>query len=457
MTNQIVVVNVSQTVAPAPSTLQQTGAFISQGGTNTAPNTLSLLTQAADLTPLVPTPLALTSLAWSGGTVTATAASAHGYTIGQQYEVTIASAVPAGYNGTYVVTVTTSTAFTYPLASNPGTETTPGTYTPGSVSGLLKKVTTFFAQGSSVSVYVLELGASSATAAVGTLTTWLTNNPSTVYSFLVPGSWDGNAAFLALLASYENPTAKTYFWVTTTNATYSAYTAQMKDVFAWIPAPAIPATEFSAAADFWVTLHYNPSSTNKVTPNAFSYLFGVTPYPPAGNAVNFANWKAAGVNWVDTGNEGGISTAIVKWGTTMDVRPFNYWYSVDWVQINLDLNVANAIINGSNNPINPLYFNQDGINRLQAVIAQTMSSAVTFGLALGTVIQTEYDSPTFSAALENGAFLGQIAVNAVPFVAYNAANPSDFKNGVYNGFSVTYTPLRGFEQITINLNVTDFA
>ena len=52
--------------------LQKTGALISQGGTNTAVNTKSLLTQLADLTPLLQTAGSLASLSSSGTTATAT-------------------------------------------------------------------------------------------------------------------------------------------------------------------------------------------------------------------------------------------------------------------------------------------------------------------------------------------------------------------------------------------------
>lgn len=456
MTNQIVTLQVTQQIAPAPSTLQQTGAFISQGGTTNALNSLTLITQASDLTAMLATPLVLSSLNWSTGLVTATAASPHGLTIGQVYYLTIAGSVPTGYNGTFACTVTTTTQFTYVLSSNPGSSTTPGTWVSGTRTQLVQMVTTFFAQGSSVPIYILELGPGSVNAGVASLTSWLQNNLSTVYAILVPREWDANSAFLTLIAAYENTTSQLYFWVTTTTGTYTAYTQQMKDVVGWVEAPVIPSTEFTAAAGMWVMLHYNPSSTNKVAPFAFSYLFGVTPYPTVGNSTLFASLKAAGMNWVGTGAEGGISTAIVLWGTTADTRPLNYWYSVDWLELNIDLNLSNAIINGSNNPQNPLYLNQDGINSLQAVAAGTLASAVTFGLLLGTVVQSELSGPAYTAALENGVFAGQAVINAVPFVSYYTANPSDYKTGTYNGFSATVTPLRGFDQITFYINVSDF-
>jgi hypothetical protein len=218
----------------------------------------------------------------------------------------------------------------------------------------------------------------------------------------------------------------------------------------------IPSTEFSAASYFQNALDYAPSSTNKVTPAAFSFLFGVTPFPTQGNGALLSTLKTANINVVGTGAEGGISDAILLWGTTMDGRQFTYWYSVDWAQINSDLNVSNTVINGSNDPINPLYYNQQGINTIQQTLANTMSSAITFGMAAGTVIQTAYTGPQLSQALSNGTFSDQIVVNAVPFIPYLTASPADYKTGTYNGLSVVYITQNGFVSISFNINVTDF-
>ena len=430
---QIVTVNVSQTIAEAPNTLQRTGALLSQGATTTAPGTLSLLTQLADLTPLLEPARTITSITWSANVATVTTAAAHGYTNADTLSLTIAGATPTGYNGTFVCTIAGANTFTYPLLSNPGGSASAGTYVVADVAELTAMATTFFAQGTSVPVYVLELGPGNATDGATYLGTWITANPGVIYSYLVPKSWDNNSTFLTLLASFENPTSKTYFFVTTTTGTYSNYTALMKCVFALIQAPAAPATEFTCAAAFWRTLSYNPSTTNQVAPTAFAFVFGVTPYPTKGNAALLATLKAAFINIVQIASEGGISDTILTYGTTKDGRDFTYWYSVDWVQINIDLDLSNEIINGSNNPQAPLYYDQNGINRLQARAQQTMTNGVAYGLVLPPV-----------------------KVTAVPFPQYVLQNPSDYPEGVYNGLAVTYTPQRGFTAITFNVQVTDF-
>jgi hypothetical protein len=218
----------------------------------------------------------------------------------------------------------------------------------------------------------------------------------------------------------------------------------------------IPSSEFSLAAAFYVMLNYAPSSTNQVPPYAFSYLFGVTPFPTQGNSALLAILKAAFVNVVATGAEGGISNAILKWGTTMDGNSLNFWYGFDWAQINGDEAVANAVINGSNSQP-PLYYNQFGINTLQAVLASTMADGVSYGLILGQVIQTELDPNTFATNVANGVYAGLTVVNAVPFAIYIAQNPSAYQEQTYGGLSVAMTPQLGFQQIIFNLTAVEFA
>ncbi len=795
MPPQIVSVNVTQTVAPPPDSLQQTGAFISQGATITAPGTSSLLTELSDLTDLLAGSQTLASLSWTSSVVTAVATAPHEFTIGDTLELTIAGVTPSGYNGVHLCNITGASTFTFILPINPGAETVPGVYTVEDVSELLAMATTFFAQGSQTAVTVFECGAGSASDGVAYLSAYITANPNAFYAYLVPRYWDGNADFLSMLASFESTTAKTYFFVTTKLNTYTKYLTQMKDVVALIESPqmdaypanrltaiswggdsiavsatvatsqsgsssyvpgtsvlslvgvagtsptfsvtdtelasdpvinavgsggtpglttftgstgvgtkftftgtindyvvsaaavnaggtggtpglttftvvggtgtpttlsgtiggggvlsgsltvvdpgdytaspgatavaitggslsggtvdltftaasgnltgqiltkvtggdyttnpsltaapftggslsggtaavkmgvltavlatpgavgsfpanpidttatgggtgatlnvtwdvaepggvmtattttshgvavgdwfqlqgsvpvgyngwfqaiagttgstlvaglevnpgaettlgtlegsqtvnaGIPALEFSLAFPFRVALHYLPSSTNKVAPFAFQYGFGVTPFPLKGMSATLATLKNAAINYVLTGAEGGITNFILEWGTTRDDRDFTYWYSVDWAQINSARNLANVIINGSNNPVNPLYYSQDGINRLQDAVVATMFTAISVGLANGTVARSNLDGPAFVNAIEAGQFDGKIVVNAIPFVPYLRVNPGDYRIGRYAGLSVQYIPNRGFISILLNINVTDF-
>jgi len=425
----IVTVSVSQQVASAPSMLQQTGALISQGATTLANGGTQLLTQVSDLTSILRTPLTITSLSWAAGVVTLQTAAAHNIPSSQTVQGTIAGASPSGYDGTFACTATGTNTLTYPLASNPGTETAFGTFILADVAMLNAMATTYFGQSGNNGVYVLELGTGSTAAGVTALTSYLQNPTIQFYSYLLPSTWDTEPTAPTLAKQYQSTTAQTYFFVTTTTSTYANWTG-IKSVFAMLQSPSAPSTEFSAAAVFQVTLAYNPSASDLASPLAFSYLYGVTPYVLTNSLQT--TLKTAGVNWVTTGAQGGISNKLIVWGTTMDLNPWNYWYSVDWTAINVAESLAAAVINGSNSFTNPLYYNQAGINTLQKVAQATVNNGISFGLIL---------SPA--------------AVNAIPFSTYVKQHPGDYSTGTYNGLSCTFVPLRGFQSITIYLTASN--
>ncbi|HEY6924779.1 MAG TPA: hypothetical protein VI653_14995, partial [Steroidobacteraceae bacterium] len=407
----IVQISISQQSGAAPITLQGTGAFVSQGGTSLSSGSYSLLTGKSDLTPLLASPLALSSLTWSGGSVVATtAAPIPGLVTGDTFPTTIAGAAPAGYNGLVLATVTGASTFTFPLASNPGTETVAGTYTPPGQGELVAMVQTFFGQGTSRGVYVLELGAGDGNTGPAALGAFETANPDFFYSYLVPRGWDAKAGYLALVAQFNSLSAKKYFFTTTTTGTYTAYPATDKCVLAAVEAPGIPLTEFSVATAFQKTLAYAPSSTNRMTPLAYSFLFGVTSYPTKNNSALLTTLDNANISFVQTGAEGGISNTILSSGDTLDGKDFSYWYSVDWIQLNESQAIANEIINGSNNSINPLWYDQPGIDRLQDRAFGVVKSAITFALATGTVTRSALSATEFATALDNGDFDGQNVV-----------------------------------------------
>ena len=161
MANPIVTTNVTQTIAPTPSALQKKGALVSTGGTTLAQYAMSFLTQASDLTALLTAALSVTGITWSGGVATVTTAAPHGITSADTFLTTIAGAVPAVYNGTFLATATGASTFTYALASDGGVSPPTGTitFTERNVAELVAEVTSFFGQGSQQGVYVLELGA----------------------------------------------------------------------------------------------------------------------------------------------------------------------------------------------------------------------------------------------------------------------------------------------------------
>jgi len=433
----IVNVIVKQQVASAPSKLQQTGAFVSQGATTLSTGTYQLLTQLSDLTTILKSGNAISSVSWASSVVTVTTSTAHGIPTGNVIEGIVSGVLVSGstnnaYNGTFSVTSTGTYTLTYALASNPGSATIVSTslFSLEDSQELLAMGTTFFAQGATTPVYVLELGVGTPAAGVTALESFITTSTFKFYSYLLPQTWNTEPTAVTMANQYTSTTAQTYFYVTTTLATYTTW-AGLKSVFATLQTPTAPVTEFDAAAIFWTTLSYDPNASNLASPLEYSFVYGVTPYSTLTNSQQ-TSLLAAGVNYIYTGAQGQISQTLIEGGTFMDLNTFNYWYAVDWLAINVAISLAAAIINGSNSSTNPLYYNQAGINALQKVAQATTNNGIAFGLIL---------SPA--------------SVGAIPFNTYVTQNPSDYAAGIYKGLSLTFVPQRGFSSITIYLTASN--
>ncbi|MCZ5678185.1 hypothetical protein O5624_02320 [Escherichia coli] len=219
--------------------------------------------------------------------------------------------------------------------------------------------------------------------------------------------------------------AMQYFFVLTKtpdDTNYVSPYAGIKSVIATAD-DTYPATN-AAAAVMWNYVSASPSEINKVPPMAFRYLQAVNAH--RGQNSILATMTKQNINYVDTGAEGGISNTILVKGVTSDGNDMTYWYSVDWVQINVDMQLANTVINGSNNPINR--FTQPGRNR-------PSTAGRTGGVQYGRILRPG-QRPS-------------LLVDAVPFRQYINTNPNDYGIGRYAGLSASYTPMRGFVEIIL--------
>ena len=188
----------------------------------------------------------------------------------------------------------------------------------------------------------------------------------------------------------------------------------------------------------------------------------MTPYPAAHNAALLAALDAANINIIGTGAEGGLpNQALITEGNTLDGNDFSYWYAADNIQITAQQRGALDVMNGANNSVNPLYYDQNGVNRLQDGQVQNVRSCISSGVLTGGYTRTTLSQADFLNALENGDFDGLNVVNAVPLVipgsgdGYLQLNPGDFDKGDYNGITIAAIPMRSFKHIVFNVLLTD--
>ncbi|ECF2938609.1 hypothetical protein E2G14_06900 [Salmonella enterica subsp. enterica serovar Reading] len=437
----IVTVNVSQTIGAIPADLQQRSAVLSFGSSLQEPGKPVLITRDKEISELVKNAigsLIAAPVAKSSGSVNVTMTLPEGVTIGRdnasEVKITVSGCSPDQWNGSFTATVADSSTLTWTIADSQltGSPVTLGQFSIDGSENLVTAVNTFFAQGNSVGTYLLELGVqkSGVSAEIAALKTWMEDPLKRFYAYLVPQAWDGNSDFITLAKLYTANEAKQYFFVLTKTPPDTSYVspyAGIKSIVATAD-DTYPATNAAASA-LWNFVSASPSEINKVPPMAFRYLQAVNAHKGKNSILTTMTKQK--INYVDTGAEGGISNTILVKGVTSDGNDMTYWYSVDWVQINVDMQLANTVINGSNNPTNPLYYNQDGVDRLQQVAQGVFNTGVSYGLVNGKPV-----------------------VNAVPFRQYIKTNPNDYGIGRYAGLSASYTPMRGFVEIIFNINVT---
>jgi hypothetical protein len=417
--------------------------------------------------------------------------------------------------------------------------------TGGNSTELTAMVTTHFAQGNAVGVYILELGSSITTPddGIAALDTWVNKNPGIFYGYLTPADWDTTPApaapklssisggtldattyyvkiayvsatgatgetsveeSLAVIADdllevasppsllgatgynvyvsdaagaetlqnttpvsigtnwtepttglvsgtvppltmaqvcsdFSSPTSKVYFCQTTTPVNSAAYGTfdstgaflGYKAAITFGPSPSASSSEFGAAVMLYNLIVNNPGASNKLAPVQLRFVYGVTPWPDTGETTSIDTLLTNNANMVGTGAEGGISNSCIFGGTVASGIQISWWYGIDWEQITLSRGTAADVINGSNsNP--PLLYDQAGINLLDANAQQRADNGVTFGCALSAV------------------------VTATPFYTYAQQNPNHYSAGTYNGLLATIVGQTGFMTLTFYLDAVEF-
>lgn len=507
------IVNLTAVVTQAPklSQLQQSGAIVSVGGSTLAAGTYQYCGNLAAVNAISATSYAITSLAWLTGTVTATVASGVLPTTGTTFTTTISGATPAAYNGTYVATVASATTFTYAITTNPGTETVGGFFTLPGASPIAAPASTFFAQGTAVGAYVLELGdVVGVDAQIAALGTWITNNPGVFYGFLVPAAWDfskdqvgsviinnggqnytsaptvgfsggGGGTGAAGTAIIQNGSVVA---VTITNPG-SGYTTAPTVAFTGGAGSGANGTANLVSGMFELAAQYaNPTGktyffvtttvTNLINYAAQKSVFAVVPSPTAAStefqaAAFFYQWLVNlpslanplgpmsyrflfGVTpWPATGYAANIQTILSGYGNIVLVPPQG--------------GITNACAFKGTTMDGSQASWWYGVDWFQIQGVQTMAAAVVNGSnQIPPLVYNQHGINTLLAKLQgvgNSAVSFQCAltvtITATDFGTYTTQNPNDYQAGLYDGFTADVTGQNGFLVIGIALDAIQFA
>ena len=315
---------------------------------------------------------------------------------------------------------------------------------------------TWWANGTGTGYYLFEAG-SSTSAAVTALAAYIDANPKFIYSWAFLPGMDAESTLQAFVALHTALNALIMFHLPVTASTYSTFATlnTLRSTMATVQTPTAAVTELDSAPYAQYLTNFVPTPTNKLPPSQWTYVQGCTAY--ALNKTLITAYDAANCNFISQAAEGGIAQNMLVKGVMLDGTPANVKYAIDWIQIQMDLYVANATIGGSNQPQNPLEYDQAGVTTLQSRCVQVANLAIASGLALGPVFTYELDAQTFSSNSGLGLYRGQFAINAVPLSSYKVLNPMDYSQQIYGGLQIDFTPQYGFIQILVALNASQFS
>lgn len=182
--------------------------------------------------------------------------------------------------------------------------------------------------------------------------------------------------------------------------------------------------------------YFDLSSDNPSSPLNFKAISGVTPKTlplPAKkqliqNGITFADSMAGQV--------------VIMNGRQMNGKPWEYYYNYYHIEFELKKKLSLLILNGVNNPVSALKYDQDGIDTIKANILSVLESEV----ALGTLTSygKSWDSNT-------GSFVGQKEITSPEFYAYIAEFPENYANEVIGGFKMYLQIGKFVKQIEIDV------
>lgn len=113
-------------------------------------------------------------------------------------------------------------------------------------------------------------------------------------------------------------------------------------------------------------------------------------------------------------------------GRQLDGQPWDYYYYWYLTKFRVDEKITTLLLNGSNNPVAAVGFDQNGIDTIHANIVSTLSELQ--GLGVITTFAQSYDSGT-------GEFTGEGDIVCPNYYEYIASNPDDYANEILTGVS----------------------
>lgn len=271
--------------------------------------------------------------------------------------------------------------------------------------------------------------------AVKVLSDFVAKGELRVYEWACPTSFYKNTDFIDLVKSYSGITAGQYFSLElpegtdpSTDETFALYTKSKS--FAPVY-PSLVEGESSNGAIVGIKAGnlYNLSVSNPLSLLQWKTVYGITPRDRLSNSLVDA-LNENGCSWIGSLN----NNTVVLGGMVADGQNWESYFALDTFIFRLTVDIASMMIQASNNPLQGISFNQNGINIIKNKLVAISNTMLSFGVLDN--FGSGYDANT-NAILNTGEW------SAIDFATYKANQYQDWKDGIYNGASC-YVTIRHF-------------
>ncbi|WP_295296527.1 hypothetical protein [uncultured Brachyspira sp.] len=271
--------------------------------------------------------------------------------------------------------------------------------------------------------------------AVKVLSDFVASGELRVYEWACPTSFYKNTDFIDLVKSYSTITAGQYFSLElpegtdpSTDETFALYTKSKSFVPVY---PSLVEGESSNGAIVGIKAGnlYNLSVSNPLSLLQWKTVYGITPRDRLSNSLVDA-LNENGCSWIGSLN----NNIVVLGGMVADGQNWESYFALDTFIFRLTVDIASMMIQASNNPLQSISFNQNGINIIKNKLVAISNTMLSFGVLDN--FGSDYDTNT-NAILNTGEW------SAIDFATYKANQYQDWKDGIYNGASC-YVTIRHF-------------
>lgn len=271
--------------------------------------------------------------------------------------------------------------------------------------------------------------------AVKVLSDFVASGELRVYEWACPTSFYDNTDFIALVKSYSGITAGQYFSLElpegtdpSTDETFALY-IQSKSFAPVYPSLVEGESSNGAIVGIKAGNLYNLSVSNPLSLLQWTTVYGITPRDRLSNSLVDA-LNENGCSWIGSLN----NNTVVLGGMVADGQNWESYFALDTFIFRLTVDIASMMIQASNNPLQSISFNQNGINIIKNKLVAISNTMLSFGVLDN--FGSDYDTNT-NAILNTGEW------SAIDFATYKANQYQDWKDGIYNGASC-YVTIRHF-------------